>query len=90
MANDQEDGVENQTELIAVGELAKRLRVSVRQVHRMNKAGLIPAPLRIGGCTRWRAAEVAAWLRAGSPPRREWEKRDTERAPTVEDATCER
>ena len=59
--------------LLTVSALAKRLSVSVRQIHRLNRSALIPGPLRIGRCTRWRAAEVAAWLRAGSPPRCVWE-----------------
>ena len=62
-------------ELMTVGALAKRLRVSVRQVHRMNKAGLIPVPLRIGGCVRWHPDDIDRWLRCGAPVRDEWEQR---------------
>lgn len=81
--NVTDDGLED-VKLLNAKALAGCLSVSVRQAHRMNKAGLIPAPLKIGGCTRWRAAEIAAWLQAGSPERAAWEKRDTELAPTVE------
>ena len=85
MANDQEDGVENQSELIAVGELARLLRVSVRQVHRMNKNGLIPRPLKIGACNRWCEDEISEWMKAGAPLRSEWEQqRDIKLAPIVE------
>ncbi len=72
-------------DLMAVGELARRLGISVRQAHRMNKAGLIPAPLRIGACVRWHPAEIDRWLQCGAPCRAEWERqRDTKLAPTVE------
>ncbi len=68
-----DDGLED-VKLLNGKALAGCLSVSLRQLHRMNRSALIPAPLRIGGCTRWRAAEVAAWLRAGSPERSAWEK----------------
>ena len=75
MANVQEtSGVANPAELMAVGELARRLRVSVRQVHRMNKNGLIPRPLKIGTCIRWDPDEISQWLRCGAPVREKWEK----------------
>lgn len=61
--------------LLTVSALAGCLAVSVRQAHRMNKAALIPAPLRIGGCVRWREDEIVAWLQSGAPVRSEWERR---------------
>ena len=67
--------------LLNVSALAECLSVSVRQAHRMNRAGLIPAPLRMGGCTRWRADEISRWLRCGAPVRSVWEKQRT--APMV-------
>ena len=75
MADVQESSAANQAELMTVGELAKRLRVSVRQVHRLNTASLIPAPLRIGGCVRWRGNEISEWMSFGAPIRAEWEQR---------------
>ncbi len=38
--------------MLNVADLSTCLRVSTRQIHRMNRSALIPAPLRIGGCTR--------------------------------------
>lgn len=74
--------------LLTAKALARCLSVSVRQTHRMNRAGLVPAPLRIGGCVRWREDEISRWLQCGAPVRAEWEKRrDSELAPTVEDAS---
>ena len=79
----QPDGEFEDVRTLNVKDLADCLRVSTRQVHRLNKSGSIPRPQRIGGCTRWRAAEIVAWLEAGSPVRSEWEKqRDTQ---TVDD-----
>ena len=69
----QGDGCED-PKLLNVSALAKRLSVSVRQAHRMNKAGLIPAPLRIGGVVRWHPDEISQWLRSGAPVRSVWEQ----------------
>ena len=66
--------------LLNVSALAGCLSVSVRQAHRMNKAGLVPAPLRIGGCVRWRADEISRWLQCGAPARSEWEQRQAAQA----------
>ena len=52
--------------------VARMLNVSVRSVYRMSDAGNLPAPLTLGGSKRWRIAEIDAWTRAGSPPRKAW------------------
>ena len=72
--------------LLPVSALAGCLSVSIRQAHRMNRAGLIPRPLRIGGCVRWREDEISAWLRSGAPVRSIWDERqrDSGLASTVE------
>jgi len=54
-------------------QLAERLGVSLRHVRRMDSAGLLPRPCRLGRAVRWPAEDVQAWLRAGSPDRRHWE-----------------
>ncbi len=59
--------------LIPVREVAHLLGVSVTKVWRMNSAGLLPAPIRLGHLVRWRAAEIRAWTDAGGPARPEWE-----------------
>lgn len=85
-ANEPQDDGREDPKLVNVSALARCLSISTRQAHRMNKAGLIPAPLRIGGCVRWREREISEWMRCGAPPRSEWElKRNAELAPTVED-----
>src|SRR5262245_13713319 len=40
---------------------------------RDHAAGRIPRPIKIGGSTLWRSAELRRWVEAGCPPRREWE-----------------
>ena len=72
--NEVRDGEFEETKLFKASALAKRLSVSERQLWRMSKAGSIPRPLQIGGCTRWRADEIARWLQCGAPARAEWEK----------------
>ena len=81
--NEPEGGECEDPKLLNARALAKRLSVSVRQVHRMNKAELIPASLRIGGCVRWREREISEWMKCGAPVRSEWERRQV--AQTVGD-----
>lgn len=84
-ANEHDDGPEGHPKLLNVNALAQCLSVSVRQAHRMNRAELIPAPLKIGACVRWHPDEISAWMKAGAPVRSEWEKqRNPGLAPTVE------
>ena len=52
--------------------LAQRLGVSVRHIRRLDSAGRLPTPIRLGGCVRWRADEIHAWLEAGAPDRKRW------------------
>lgn len=39
---------------------------------RWDGAGRIPRPVRLGGTTRWRLAELEAWIEAGCPDRAAW------------------
>lgn len=52
--------------------VADALRVSVRSIRRLDDAGKLPEPLRLGGSKRWLAEDIHDWLRAGAPPRRQW------------------
>ena len=52
--------------------LARLLQVSVRHIRRMDSAGKLPAPIRLGGSVRWRTDEIQTWLAAGAPDRRIW------------------
>ena len=53
--------------------LAERLGVSLRHVRRMDAAGMLPKPIRLGRAVRWPAEDIHGWLKAGSPDRRKWE-----------------
>lgn len=50
------------TLLLSRRDLARELRVSVREVDRLRARGALPAPLRFGRSPRWRRADVARWL----------------------------
>lgn len=82
-----DDGLEG-VRMLNVTDLSSCLRISVRQCWRMSKQGLLPAPLKIGRCVRWRLSEISEWLQAGSPTRDQWEAMRPEKqvtAPGVED-----
>lgn len=53
--------------LVTALELADLLKVSVRTIRRMDSAGKLPPPVRIGHCKRWFFSEVLDLLRSGSP-----------------------
>ncbi len=60
---------------VSARELANMLGISLRQIWRLNSAGKLPKPIRIGGSVRWNRLEVMDWFRAGCPDRRVWEAR---------------
>ena len=47
----------------------------------LESAGKVPRALRFAGdrCPRWVVSELHEWLRAGAPPRDQWEATTTER-----------
>jgi len=53
--------------LLTADEVAQLLGVSTRTLWRLCSAGRCPPPLRIGGNTRWRRAEVEHWVAEGCP-----------------------
>ncbi len=60
--------------------LAKLLCLSVRSIRRLDSAGKLPKPLRIGSAVRWKLHGpdgIRAWLAAGCPDRRTWNARRT-------------
>jgi predicted DNA-binding transcriptional regulator AlpA len=61
-------------ELIDAKELGAMAGWSDRTVRRKDRAGAIPRSIKISGSVRWRHAEIDAWIAAGCPPRKEWEK----------------
>ena len=59
-------GTKNLTEpkglLLRVGDVANTLDISVRHVWSMYAEGLLPEPIRLGRCTRWRESDIRRWL----------------------------
>lgn len=55
--------------------VSKLLGRSVASIRRDDEAGRIPRPIAIGRSTRWVLKEIRNWVRAGCPPRDQWEAR---------------
>ena len=62
-----------ETLVVRAKELAKLLSVSIVTIRRMDSAGKLPRPNRLGGCVGWRVDEIKDWLSAGSPDRVRWQ-----------------
>lgn len=60
---------------VSASDLAKMLGVSLRQVWRLNSAGKLPKPIKLGGSVRWNRQEIMDWFEVGCPDRRTWEAR---------------
>lgn len=67
--------------LIYAAYVASLLKVSSRTVWRLNDAGRIPQPVRIGSLVRWNHREFVEWLAAKCPPR---EQRGTTKGKEVD------
>lgn len=57
---------------LSAAELARRLGVSLRHIRRLDSAGKLPTPIRLGRSVRWPVVEIEAWLAAGAPDRVTW------------------
>jgi predicted DNA-binding transcriptional regulator AlpA len=55
--------------------LAAMLGLGLRTIRTHDRAGKLPAPVRIGGRVLWRTEEIRDWLNAGAPDRKTWEAR---------------
>ena len=49
--------------------------VSLSTWWRLHAAKACPAPVRVGGATMWRRADLELWVELGCPSRREFESR---------------
>lgn len=65
--------------LITAKQLADLLAVSERTVWRLDSAGKLPLPIRVGGSVRWRNSEIQRWLLAKCPDRKTWEEMERKR-----------
>ena len=70
--------------LVTAEEAAGLLAIGISTWWRNVARGLTPAPVRIGGATRWRLEELRDWITAGCPRRARWveEYRSALEAPT--------
>ncbi len=48
-------------------DVARVLKLTVRQLRRMREKGRVPAPARLGRHLRWPKPVIDAWLAAGCP-----------------------
>ena len=65
---------------VDAAQLAQLLSVSVRHIRRMDSAGKLPKPLKVGKCVRWARPEIEDWIAAGAPDRRTWEQMKAQHA----------
>lgn len=52
-------------ELLTVGEVARLLKVSIRQVWKLKSSGRICPPVHVGRSVRWRAEDIARFIEFG-------------------------
>ena len=50
----------NQPQLLTVRDVSAQLNIAVSSVWRKVKSGDLPQPIKIGGSTRWRRADIEA------------------------------
>ena len=53
--------------MLEAAEVAQLLSISTRTLWRLLSTNRLPAPLRIGGCVRWRLDTVTKWIDQGCP-----------------------
>lgn len=56
-----------ENELLTVGEVAGKRKLSTRAIWKFRDAGTLPSPVKIGRAVRWRASDINAWMDAGCP-----------------------
>jgi len=53
--------------LMTINEVARLLNCSTRTVYRLNDAGRMPRPVRLGSLLRWNRQEIERWIADGCP-----------------------
>jgi len=51
--------------MLTVEQVARMLNCSTRTVYRLNSAGRMPRPVRLGALVRWRRAAIEQWIAEG-------------------------
>lgn len=54
-------------ELLTPTEVAEHLRVNTKTLYNWRHEGVGPPALKMGGKLRYRADELASWIKAGAP-----------------------
>src|SRR5262245_49137729 len=65
-------GVQSEPLLVSAAVAAGLCGRSEASWWRDHAAGRVPAPVKLGGSTRWRVGELKAWVDAGCPDRKTW------------------
>ena len=60
-----ENPTNNEIQLISLKVLSKYMALSVRQLQRLTRCGLIPKPMKVSGSLRWRRSEILLFLDCG-------------------------
>ena len=53
--------------MLTVHDVARMLNCSVRTVYRLNDAGKMPKPVRLGALVRWPRQAIEHWINDGCP-----------------------
>jgi excisionase family DNA binding protein len=53
--------------MLTIDQVARLLNCSTRTVYRLNDAGKMPRPLRLGALVRWNRSEIEQWIADGCP-----------------------
>ncbi|MCC5831107.1 MAG: helix-turn-helix domain-containing protein [Phycisphaeraceae bacterium] len=53
--------------MLTIDQVARLLNCSTRTVYRLNDAGRMPRPVRLGSLVRWNRSEIEQWIADGCP-----------------------
>jgi predicted DNA-binding transcriptional regulator AlpA len=58
---------EGESALVDAKEAARLCRISESMLYKLNAAGRMPKPVRLGSLLRWRRRDLLEWIDAGCP-----------------------
>lgn len=61
--------------MMTAGDLARAMRISLRQIRYLKARGLLPEPIMVGRSERWCSSEVTKWILAHCPDGETWKRR---------------
>ncbi len=53
--------------MLIIDQVARLLNCSMRTLYRLNDAGKMPRPVRLGSLVRWNRSEIEQWIADGCP-----------------------